>query len=457
MQIPEENMQQIDEELKEYAAAVAGDGDSDVYDEDYLVNDDELLNYSGGSVEPTKRDEAQTINEFSDGEDMLDDGIRSVVDKVQQSVDNDLDENLELPINKIKAKTKSPTIKTKHKSQAKKSKKKSSVESDKSDEEDHNTESAPPPSAAKKEKIRRPKTIASTMKEWEVEIYSDTDAKGRGGKKSKKKLKSYKCKLCLKVCLSKNSLHYHFLSHTGERPYVCDECGKGFFAASALKVHLRLHSGEKPFNCDACGRGFRQWGDLKYHIASLHAENKNHQCEFCGKEFARRYSLVIHRRIHTGERNYKCEHCGKSFRASSYLQDHRRIHTGEKPHACEHCGKCFRIRSDLKRHWNIHLRDGSATTASARGIGGKDKLVSKKVSAASTETATAAEAATAAQNIIAIDEDESMQIKIEIPTLCDGKEFKYTYSLILTINYFLQNRFRMLLQEIIETHSSCKL
>lgn len=89
---------------------------------------------------------------------------------------------------------------------------------------------------------------------------------------------------------------------------------------------------------------------------SLHTDAKQHQCEFCGKEFSRRYSLVLHRRIHTGERNYKCEFCDKTFRASSYLQDHRRIHTGEKPHPCEICGKKFRIRSDLKRHKNIHTR-----------------------------------------------------------------------------------------------------
>ena len=86
--------------------------------------------------------------------------------------------------------------------------------------------------------------------------------------------------------------------------------------------------GARPYKCDECGREFRQWGDLKYHHTSLHSGIRQYQCEYCGKSFARKYSLIVHRRVHTGERNYKCDFCGKGFRASSYLVNHRRIHTG---------------------------------------------------------------------------------------------------------------------------------
>ncbi|XP_055296303.1 uncharacterized protein LOC129565422 [Sitodiplosis mosellana] len=189
----------------------------------------------------------------------------------------------------------------------------------------------------------------------EEQTDSDVDPSKLDAQKKKKKI--YRCKRCNKLCNSKNALHYHFLSHTGERPHQCNECGKSFFASSALKVHKRLHSGDKPYNCEFCNRPFRQWGDLKYHIQSKHTKEKSHQCEFCGKDFARRYSLVIHRRIHTGEKNYKCEFCDKEFRASSYLQVHRKIHTGEKPFVCDVCGKRFRVRGDLKRHSNIHERN----------------------------------------------------------------------------------------------------
>ncbi|CAL8120147.1 unnamed protein product [Orchesella dallaii] len=183
---------------------------------------------------------------------------------------------------------------------------------------------------------------------------------GKTSKKKKgaaKKPDVLKCQQCHRVFNHRNSLVYHIRSHTGIRPYKCEVCNKRFFATSALKVHHRLHSGEKPFNCVQCGRNFRQWGDLKYHKISIHSDIRQYQCEFCGKDFARNYSLIVHRRIHTGERNYKCEFCSKCFRAASYLQNHRRIHTGEKPHACTICSKPFRVRSDMKRHMASHSRD----------------------------------------------------------------------------------------------------
>lgn len=94
--------------------------------------------------------------------------------------------------------------------------------------------------------------ILSTSKiniqdEFIEEEQTDSDVDPEKPDAQKKKKKIYRCKRCNKLCNSKNALHYHFLSHTGERPHQCNECGKSFFASSALKVHKRLHSGDKPY------------------------------------------------------------------------------------------------------------------------------------------------------------------------------------------------------------------
>ncbi|KAI8125257.1 hypothetical protein FF38_08646 [Lucilia cuprina] len=183
------------------------------------------------------------------------------------------------------------------------------------------------------------------------EICLENDQNNENGKR-----KRYICNKCQRIFNSCNALKYHNRTHSGLRPHQCEICDKSFFAIGALKAHTRTHTGDKPFECKHCDRKFRQWGDLKYHTISIHSTEKNHQCEFCGKAFSRKYSLVVHLRIHTSERNYKCEFCTKTFRASTYLQNHRKIHTGEKPYECDVCSKRFRVSGDLRRHQRIHER-----------------------------------------------------------------------------------------------------
>lgn len=82
-------------------------------------------------------------------------------------------------------------------------------------------------------------TKINIQDEFIEEEHTDSDVDPEKPDTQKKKKKIYRCKRCNKICNSKNALHYHFLSHTGERPHKCNECGKSFFASSALKVLLQ--------------------------------------------------------------------------------------------------------------------------------------------------------------------------------------------------------------------------
>lgn len=90
-------------------------------------------------------------------------------------------------------------------------------------------------------------TAATTSKiniqdEFIEEEQTDSDVDPDKPDAQKKKKKIFRCKRCNKLCNSKNALHYHFLSHTGQRPHQCNECGKSFFASSALKVNSGWNS-----------------------------------------------------------------------------------------------------------------------------------------------------------------------------------------------------------------------
>lgn len=65
----------------------------------------------------------------------------------------------------------------------------------------------------------------------EEESDSETDA----GTGNTKKRKLYRCRRCNKLCNSKNAFHYHFLSHTGQRPHQCEVLGK------LLKINIEIN------------------------------------------------------------------------------------------------------------------------------------------------------------------------------------------------------------------------
>ncbi|XP_014771537.1 zinc finger protein 431 [Octopus bimaculoides] len=221
--------------------------------------------------------------------------------------------------------------------------------------------------------------------------------------------KMYQCDICFKPFAQRHYLRIHKRSHTGEKPYQCDFCIQKFARRDTLLIHRRTqHTGERPHHCELCGEAFYHRSQLKMHRRAKHVlkasnsnssnnssntsntsthnnnnsnnnnmaqynMNKDHnnmnlsnentgmfvykkryQCDYCFKQFAQRYYLQIHRRIHTGEKLLHCDVCYKKFTQKHYLQIHKRTHTGEKPFQCDFCIQKFARKTTLQIHRRTH-------------------------------------------------------------------------------------------------------
>lgn len=67
-------------------------------------------------------------------------------------------------------------------------------------------------------------------------------------------------------------------------------------------------------------------------------------CVSCGKAFARRPSLWLHRKTHQVlgvPSPCPCSVCGRLLATQGSLRNHMRFHTGEKSYLCPHCDRTF--------------------------------------------------------------------------------------------------------------------
>ena len=80
----------------------------------------------------------------------------------------------------------------------------------------------------------------------------------------------WECKVCGKVCSSKNGLKVHMRGHLGMMNYQCKNCGKGFWTKQALEGHMVQHTNVRTYNCQSCSKSFAYRQSLKRHIKNDH-------------------------------------------------------------------------------------------------------------------------------------------------------------------------------------------
>ena len=133
--------------------------------------------------------------------------------------------------------------------------------------------------------------------------------------------------------------------------HQCEQCGKSYARKEALKDHIAFsHQGIRKYECQECKRCFELSTSFKKHLLSHTQFGLMYQCETCGHISKSKDNYDTHMRKHTGEKPYVCELCSARFTCQSSLICHRKMHSGEAKVICNHCGKQISNKKNLKRH-----------------------------------------------------------------------------------------------------------
>jgi DNA-directed RNA polymerase subunit RPC12/RpoP len=125
----------------------------------------------------------------------------------------------------------------------------------------------------------------------------------------------------------------------------------------SMNVMLPFSSEEGTlFKCSICDKQFAHRYTLNRH-RKVHSQERPYECTICSKRFGHKWNLKSHIQIHTGEKPFECSFCGKGFGQKREMENHTRVHTGEKPYECSVCSRRFSHNHSLKWHARVHTKD----------------------------------------------------------------------------------------------------
>lgn len=150
-------------------------------------------------------------------------------------------------------------------------------------------------------------------------------------------------------------------------PFKCNLCGNNFAVKYSLARHTKMHLGISRYVCTMCDKQCSSLNFLENHVRT-HTRERPFNCEYCEKDFSSTGSLLEHVRIHTGDKPFKCHMCSKSFITRRKLKCHSGVHLTVKLYKCKYCGARLGSKLSLTEHERkLHKSEG-ASKITTRGI-----------------------------------------------------------------------------------------
>lgn len=128
--------------------------------------------------------------------------------------------------------------------------------------------------------------------------------------------KSFKCKECDALFLTRGKLHYHNLSVHIRFERKCDKCEKILTNKAQFRNHVYKcqNSKRRKHKCEKCEATYISKYKLASHCKTSHSDLTNKTCEFCDKTFTNVSQYENHvRSSHKLGKRFQCDQCDAAF------------------------------------------------------------------------------------------------------------------------------------------------
>ncbi|TRY61467.1 hypothetical protein TCAL_07438 [Tigriopus californicus] len=163
--------------------------------------------------------------------------------------------------------------------------------------------------------------------------------------------------------------------------FACHLCPETFTMDCTYTHHMRKYHAWGLFECIACDEVGHYAGEVSAHMVNFHRDNPEVKCPNCSSvvslredddEFLHHYESCKHVWSTSGKKKsrnkdfvekltFQCHFCGKNYASKFILDAHIKVHQGIEQFKCSYCDYGTNVKSALKEHEQYHMREQGLT------------------------------------------------------------------------------------------------